>query len=756
MRYSFFFAIYCLTLLPARSQTQQEHTGSLNSQTSEQVLHHLPDNVLPVIGAWFWDGNDFKKYLDQVNINSCFNLLSTATRSRDITDANVHNQIKLAVAYAKELGIKIALELDPRVVRDKFESMYPDELQESLWLKEVKLSKNDPVETVVESIYLSDHMTGRKTSYISLRGSLLRVYSYIKTADGIDPNTIKDITKECIIKTSSKDSIVVRIPANGKNSQLQACVMVSFTHLTPDVFAPHLMEFTREIIRDYSDIPLAGGMRDEWGYPPSTSSDRMAFGNHFWYSKFYASAYAKKTGGRDLLDDCLLMYVGIKGQESDRWMAINNYMELNRQRNSALEDDFYHTIKEVFGPEAVVVTHPTWYPYPDHRENKKNGLFWWTATRDWAQTDEVTPFAVRTALAKKWNSPVWYNQYYDFNHEGRISYQRELWSSVLAGGRINYHPSGYSLFTGNLMQGESKVRLLNFISKSPLNCPVAVIFGHPSTLNWAGHYFQDCGMKLVDSLWSMGIPTDLIPTTEIENNSLLVDENGWIRYGKQRYSVVILYNPEFEKLSTALFFNQASKGQTRLFRIGNWKTSFDGKSFDGNATLPKTMVEPSNIESVLLDIAKILKKRKIDFQTPASRILEGFGHISNAPPTKGFCRLIDGTLILAAGTNDVAGDIIDSKMKIGKYEVAFNAVGVAAVRLDEKGHVQALAAGGLKFFKTKDFVIQLDERIDLALWINESGEFKGIIQGLKDKVPPQLLAITKDWVRITVPVPLKD
>lgn len=264
------------------------------------------------------------------------------------------------------------------------------------------------------------------------------------------------------------------------------------------------------IIRNYSDIPLAGGMRDEWGFPPNFTRDKV-IENQFWYSKHYASAYAEKTGGRELLADLLLMYMGIKGQESERRMAINYYMEMNRQRNAALENDFYQTVKEVFGPDAAVVTHATWYPYPDRREYKKNGLDWWVTKRDWAQTDELTPFAVRTALSKKWDSPVWYNQY-----------------------------------------------------------------------------------------------------------------------------------------------------------------------------------------------------------------------------------LIDGTFIRLAGTNDAAGDTIKSRMKIGKFDVAFDAIGVAAIRLDENGRVQALAAGGLKSFKTNDFFIQLDKRVDLAFRKNDGGEFEGVIQALEGEIPRQL------------------
>jgi len=771
MRYAIFlFTVYCLTVFSMKSQAQQKDQNSSTPQTSTKVLDHLPRDVQPVIGAWFWNKEDFnpdgyKHFIDQVNEHSCYDLLSTGIRmpGRDITDIDVHNQVKLAVEYAKEKGIKIALGLDPRLARRKFEAAYPDELQESLWLQEITLSENKSVEAVVRSIDLRDHMNGQKTPYISLRGSLLRVYSYAKTTGGIDPVTLKDITGECKVTVSSKDSLVVRLPANNINIQLQACVMVSFTQLYPDVFAPHLIEFTREIIRDYADVPLAGGMRDEWGFPPSTPVNRMALGNHFWYSGHYASAYAQKTGGRELLADCLLMYAGIKGQEKERQMAINYYMEMNWQRNSELEDGFYHAIKDVFGPDAVVVTHPTWYPYPDRLESKKNGLDWWVATRDWAQTDEVTPFAARTALAKKWGSSVWYNQYYSTE---RKNYERELWSSVLAGGRINYHPLYPSrekpadkyleLFRGNLMQGESRVRLLNFISKSPLDCPVAVVFGHPATMNWAGPYFEDPGMKLADSLWSIGIPADLIPSSEIENGNLLIDGDGWIHYGKQHYAAVILYNPEFEKLSTAEFFNQAANGQTSLFRIGNWTRDFNGDTFDGNAALPREMAVAKDIKSVVPEVSTIMKKRKIELQTPATRILEGFGHVSSAPPSQGFCRLTDGTLIQVAGTNNTAGDIIESKMKIGKYDVSFNAIGIAAVRLDKNGRVQAMAAGGLKFFRTRDFYIQLNKRIDLAFWKNEHGEFEGIIQGYEGEIPQSLLSITKKWVRLRASVPLLE
>ena len=772
MKYSKLLFVILITFNSIFSYSQQVNDNILIPNNSTNSKNVLLDYDLPSLGAWFWGKQEFlpdgyKIFIDQVAKHSCYNILSTDIRipGKDITDIEVYKQVKLATEYAKEKGIGIALSLDPRTARRKFEEAYPNELQESLWLEEVKLSDGYPVDIVVKSVNLTDHMNSQKTPYISFDGSLVKVISYNKTSEGADPVSIKDITDKCSVLSLSDDSISVRLPQQEKGYQQHACVMISYKHLYPDVFAPHLIEFTREIIRSYSDVPLAGGMRDEWGFPPSTPADKMAKGNHFWYSKYYADAYLQKTGGRDLLEDCFLMYIGIRGQESERFRAINHYMELNRERNSELEKDFYNTIKEVFGKDAVILSHPTWYPYPDKLESKKNGLYWWVALRDWAQTDEVTPFAARTALAKKWNSPVWYNQFYDYN-PGIKNYYIELWSSVLAGGRLNYHPASSArkgistgrteLLWGNLMRGESRVRLLNFISDSPLNCPVAVIFGHPSTMNWAGPYFEDLGMQLVDSLWSKGVRVDLIPTSEIENSSLVVDEDGWVRYGKQKYAAVILYNPEFEKSSTAEFFNHAAKGKTKLFRKGNWSHNFDGVKYNGNTALPKEMIAVDNDEVVIKEVLKIFKKQNIELQTPSSRVLEGFGHTSVAPPTEGFCHLIDGTVIQVAGTNDVGGDLIKSTINIGKHKVDFNAIGVAAVRLDKAGNVEALAAGGLKHFKAGDLEIDLDERVDIALWKDNTGKFQGVIQGLKGEVPSRLLAITDDWVHLNIPIPLSE
>ncbi|HNX54014.1 MAG TPA: hypothetical protein PKO30_00410 [Prolixibacteraceae bacterium] len=714
---------------------------------------------MPVVGVWMWGfgelrPNGYKRTIDQVSKQSPFNLLIPFLRfaNNEVTDTIVQKQVKLAAEYGVSQNVLLTPDLDVRSARRAFQRKHPNELQQMLRLKEVKLSGNNYTETVIPSLDLNDHYSGGDIMHhVSISGSLLRVYAYNRTQESIDSQTLQDITKKCTVEFATKDSVKVKIPI--QNKQTNACVMVSFTHFYPDIFAPHLMEFQREIIEQYAGIPLGGVCKDEWGYPPYYPRFFRLGLFDFWYSPYLAEAYSAKTKGRNLLADCLLMSLDEKGKETERFAAINNLTEMTRLRNIDLEGDFYNTVKKVFGPDAAVTVHSTWWPYPDRCEFKKNGLDWWASKRDWAQTDEVVPYAVRTALTKKWGSPVWYNMYY------KADLAPQMWSSALAGGRLNYL-SYFSIFTPELMRAENRIRLLNYVSKSPLDCPVAVIFGHTSAVNWGNRNFEDLGMPLVDSLWHNGYPADLIPTSEIENGSLRVDSSGAIWYGKQRYTAAVLYNPEFEKSSTSDFFRKAEKGSTALFRIGDWTRNFDGKPVKGDRLLPKSMAVSKNTAEIVPKIIQVLQNRKIQKQTPATGILDNkffqlkdFDHTSCAPPTTGWSRLIDGTIIHVAGTKQVSGDTIRTEFKIDKFAVSLDAVGVAAIRLDKSGNVKTFAASSLKHLKTGNFEINLGNRIDVALWKDEKDEWQGVIQSENPVIPNELLAITKNWVHLSLPTP---
>lgn len=735
------------------------------------VSIRLPGDVPPVILAWFWRESEFEpggyRYgIDLFAEHAACNLLATSLRvpEKEVTDDDVHAQVKAAAAYARKRGMGILMDLDVRLARRAFQKKHPDELQEMLRLREVALNDKGEVTGRITSQDLNDHYTHCTTHYIPLAGRLVRVYAYVRGPNGIEPNTVRDITKaRCKITTASSKEVGVTIACDEKTKGCTACVMVGFTHLTPAVFGPHLIEFQREIIQRYADADLAGVCKDEWGFPPCY--DGCPAKNDFWYSRFRADAYARRTGGRDLLRDALLMTFPHRSLERRRQAVINHFMRMSTLRNGAIEDDFHRTTKATFGPAAVAATHPTWYPYPGTREFKKNGLDWWIATRDLAQTDEVTPYCVRTSLAKKWTSGLWWNMYYS---RDVADYRREIWSHALGGGRIDVHPvyprkpdlsfydSYKMLLGGPIMRGRCRIRLLNFISRSALDCPVAVVFGHACAMNWAGPAYDDVGIALTDALWRAGYPADLIPTTEIPGKTLQIGNDGHIRYGPQSYSAVVLYHPEFENPQTADFFNKAARGKTALYRVGDWTANFDGKPFDGNAALPKEMVALPDAKTCAARVLALLRERRLAPQTPASETMTRFGRRSCAPPAEGHCRLIDGTHIFLAGAEHAAGDPIRTTFDLNGRQVTVDAVGVVGVRLDKHGQLEALAAGGLKRLRVGSVDIELPDRIDLAFWTDDAGHPRGVLQGYTGPVPEPLAAITKHWLRLVLPVPLPE
>jgi len=535
--------------------------------------------------------------------------------------------------------------------------------------------------------------------------------------------------------------------------------MVAFTHFTPDVFAPHLFEFQRGILAKYADTAIRGACKDEWGFPPCFDGNPAK--NDHWFSKWFAAAYAEHTSGRDLVRDALLMTFGERGRQSERQAAINHYMELCRQRNAAIECDFYDAVKATFGPKGIVATHPTWWPYPNVNEIKKNGLDWWASRRDLAQVDEVTPFCARTALAKKWGSPIWYNMYYSSK---LADYETSVWTHALGGGRINYHPlfpvpspPGWShevLLRGGMTRGDCRVRLLNFIANAPIDCPVAVVFGHACAMNWAGPGYDDVGMDVASRLWESGFYADLIPSSELADGSLKIDSNGQLRYGSQRYAAAVLYHPEFERPETASLFQQAAKGPTALFRVGEWTKDFDGNPVDERCGLPKAMQAAADSASCAANVVEHLRQAGIVPQEPATGKVGWGKQWTAAPPTKGHCRWLDGTHLWVAGEKDVAGDPIRGTFDVNGHEVTFDGIGVIAVRLDDAGGLAALAAGGLKHFRAGSFEIRLEQPIDLALWRDAAGQMHGAMQDWNGPAPAALSAVTSDWMRLAVPTPI--
>ena len=726
--------------------------------------YRLPPGVMPDLGCWFWKGEEafrpraYREFLEAAARHSPYGLLTASLRApnAEITRPEVREGIAQAVAYARELGLGVVMDLDVRLARRAFQDRYPEELQEMLRLRELGPDAPAGAELRIESEVLNDHYTGGGAEpYLPVSGRFLRAYAYVREAGGIDAGTVEEVTEACEVLEASPRAVRVRVPPGASGRTI--CVMAAFRHLTPDVFAAHLLKFQRQLLEQYAEIALAGVCKDEWGFPPCF--DGHPRHDDFWYSEARRAAYARQTGGRDLLRDCLLMYAGELGRKAEREAVINRFLRMSTRRNAAVERHFHRVTKEVFGPKAISATHATWFPYPGVEEFRKNGLHWWQAPRDWAQTDEVTPYCVRTALAKKWDSAVWYNMYYS---PRMADYERGIWSYALAGGRMNCHPlyplpagsDHYELMRGGLMHGISRIRLLNLVSDSPLDCPVAVVFGHACAMNWAGPHYGDAGVEAAEAFWRRGYPADLIPSSEIANRALRTGSDGAVWYGRQRYAAVLLYHPQYEGESTAAFVAGAwHGGGTMLTALGAWTRDFEGRDFDGEAALAGVL-RPPHLDACVERVVAHLEGCGILPQTPASVTVGGFRREIASPPAAGHCRLIDGTCVRVAGAERAEGDPIVGNVDLAGCTVSADAVGLIAARFGGGGRLEAVVAGGLKAIRIGELALHLESRADVALWRDRLGRWRGAVQDLEGQLPADLANVTGDWLRLSSPPPL--
>lgn len=663
--------------------------------------NRLPPDLPPEIYAWFWQEQEFRpggyrRFIDMVAENSNFGLLTTSFRipAREITFPESHDQVKRAVEYAHARGFRVALDLDVRLARGTFRKQYPDQQQ---WMLRVRVFPASQRRMEIESLRLSDHMTAPDGEYELLSGRFLRAFR--GDLEPADVRVVEESAKRVVIETAE--------------SQGEIIVAAAFEYRTPDVFAPALLKFQQSIYEQYGDIPLDGALKDEWGFPPVYG--RGPRQGDFWYSEHFSQAY-RNAGGGDLLRDCALMFTGRGGTHAERLAAVNRYVRLVLDRNAEIERHYYDTMKRVWGPGAFAGTHATWGIMPTG-DAFKNGYDWWQAPRDYGQTDEDWPYPVRTSLAKKWGKPVWFNQYYNSDPE---SYAPEVWRAARNGGRMNVHPlwpaslgeeRQLALFRSPAIRAGNRIRLLNYVSKAPIDSPVAVVFGHTAALNWLEPHFADLGLDFADGLGRLGYRADVIPSTEIESGALKI-EGDWVRYGAQRYRALVFLNPKWELPATFEFLKRAAGTNTLVFLRGKEMPGVYADATPGRVV----------------------------------RWLDG-SYTAHPLQPADLSHLTDGTCLLARGEKDPSGDPIDETFHCGGTRVRARATGVFAIRLSASGEVLSLAASDLRFLDAGKLRLELAVPTGLALWRNTDGAYEGVVQG-SAQIPAALQAIAKNWTRL--------
>lgn len=683
--------------------------------------HRLPLTLPPEIWTWSTGstGSDgYKKSLDTIADQSNFGFLATKS-PREITTPEAHAHVKRVVEYVHSRGIRLAVDLDVRRARLAFQKQHPDQQQWMLRIRSFPSTGTGAIHAEITSAALKDH-TGEQ---VRLSGRLFHVWRVAKVRSG-QPSDLEEIKEGIRIVEESDQRVRLEISPSAKAGAEEVIVAAAFEYRTPDVFSPALIPFQKRILEQYRDTGMDGAMKDEWGFPPVYNHG--AKDGDFWLSDNLANAY-KAAGGDEFVRDCALMSLGIGGTREQRLTAINRYMRLILTENARIENNFYTETKRQFGPDAFVVVHATWGHMP-YGDAFKNGYSWWQATRDFGQTDEQWPLPVRTSLAKKMGGPVWYNQFHERRYPESIYW--EIWRDARAGGRVNFLTPLWLLKDKAAMRAESRVRLLNYISKAPLDCPIAVVFGHAAAVNWVGPHFGDLGIDFAEDLWARGVRADVIPSTEIQAGALRIDADGQVAFGAQKYQALVFVNPEYEPDSSIDFLRKVGRSNTALFIRGKRTLTFDGK--------------PRGESDMIIDSAGAdpTPSRVVQFLTKSHSAPMSPYRVEVAPLADQ-SMLTDGTTFLARGEHDPAGDPIDATFYCGTFRVKAQATGVFAIKLSRKGDLESLAASDLRFVEAGNFRLELSEPLDLAIW-QENGRLRGVIQGTT-KPPSELMKLTRDW-----------
>lgn len=749
----------------------------------------------------FWgfsvEGEDYRTLFDVVEPTGAFDALTITLRSLPRFDGNAAAvaATKKAVEYAKERGVGAILDVDLRIARYDFEAARPDLSQERIYFKELDLRALDGAEgrgeLAFEAPNLNDHYAGARPFYV--RGArFVKAWRYRKNADGaVEPGSVVDVSTAFNVPTTnapleknrvdfvdatSRNRFVVPVEtlaldgvksASGEESAKDGdflAVAVAFRYSCPDVFADETLALEKRLYEQYCDVPALGVAKDEWGFPPSFERQNRL--DDFWYSeatrRAYSAAFGQNGAPVDLVDDLFLAFRPQTGREAERIAAVDRFNRLCADRVLKYEIQNYQTTKEIWGPDAFVGVHCTWFPFPNTLEMRKNGAMWWKAPRDFAQSDEYVPFCCRNSLAKATDSH-WINMFY----ARQVSpYIFEHWTAAASGGRVHIHnvyprdenspqhPADNRLMpiveTGGVARIRSKIRTLSLISDAPLDAPVAVVFGRFGAMNPLRAGYGKVGVDLCDRFSTAGFPADLIPVDEITSTTQTgekrwkLSDDGYLQYGPQRYSALVLWGEnDADAADFAALWELAGP---------NCRTKIKEIKADASA---------AEKDALAAEIIAALKETNVEPQTPWKLDDAAFSvpeERSSRPQLVSTSRFIDGTNVWIAAKENALGDPISLdgatvRLADGKEStpISVEANGVFAVRFGADGTLEAVAAAELKSLKIGDLTLNVpeteiaDDPVDVAIWRRPDGRLRGVFQRRENALPPSLEGVVDDW-----------
>ena len=649
----------------------------------------------------------------------------------DLSSPYVEDRVSEAVRALKGSGISFQVFVDPRMVRKEFLSRWPDDFLHWRQFEVAKPDSDGVARFCADIERFGDHMLyGTKDKYSWWKPGRLVSARVLK---GTDSSTARVVEAEDVSCSEKAVSGTVRGLAPGETLVAE----VDFPLDEVDPCSPHLLPFMHEMALRYEKLGIDGCNLDEWGF----QSPKGAMMQHraFWHSAHFASEYSKRSGGRDLGKDMVEFALGTDTPAVRA--AVNAYIRTIYDTCIAIEGDMYATNKRLFGADTFIGKHPTWWAQlGSAREPLHNGLDWWAARRDWAMTDENVPVPVDTGIMKKFGSPLWLNEGYGNNPRHYVS---TLWRYALCGGRMNWHGivgdrrTDYlqrtykdpverryhrvaDMFSDEAIRAEEILRLLPLMTRAPIDCPVAHVFGHDRFVNWLDPACGDWGKGLAHGLGQMGYYVDAYPASEIAAGTFAVDSDGFLRVGRQCYKAVALCNLSANERAAWERIASAKRLNTRVF-------------FDPHVD----------------EVAAYLKSTDAVRQTPLGK--DGFwgGKDNLLPKSDGVMFLTDGTAVrIKGGRPDFAGDEIEGELKTGGVRVKYKARGMFAARA-KNGALTGIAGGEVTRVDAPGLSLLLPSPADIVL-VKLSDGWHGVWQTpcTEGQIPGAVRRLAAKWVKL--------
>lgn len=438
------------------------------------------------------------------------------------------------------------------------------------------------------------------------------------------PETVVDIVPYSAL-VQREDELYWVIDAGADNAGKRAIAYIKHRMPGPDRLSDEYLACQMDLIEALRDIDIYGITTDEWGLPQIMEAGRTP--------SLYMTDSAKQLYfehcGRDLCADLLYFHYSPVGDKSTSVLVVNKYIETLRARVTLGDAMVYDKIKEVFGKDAFVGFHPTWYCAPNGFavDTLHNGMDWWQVKRDYSQTDERVPMHIRLAMARGAHEPIWYNMWYSQRTMDIRTYYKETWVNARFGGRTDY--LGYECYepgvvytfrdAGRLemlsLMDESVIKLNDFQKTLP-DSRVLMMFSMEAFTNWQiydhgvtsvsplmkGH--KDI-LALANGVFAENILFDLVPSSEVDRGKLRIDD-GKIKYFDHDYDAVVVAYPKGISREALNFVKKCASLTDKFIVVGPVEYLNDGTAcdykFDGVEKMYPEYTDPGTVARDLIEM----------------------------------------------------------------------------------------------------------------------------------------------------------